>query len=421
MPLIIPKQLWSLALEEKPDSESIPFLCKDSLQMKSHAAGLSDDQTEILSAFRNRLCADEPLLDMTWFTYWRVFKKPELGPASDLPDFTEQLGADAGLPYLLIALEFVTELRKYHSSLGYPSEVTEATLQQVSSYATNHLRGTGTHGIYASQCAWLSTYLTQPYVRLGRLEFQLHPFEGGIQVWRHKRSSHILPLIDPGMIMDAEGTCILPDSSGQDEWITFLDEQADKVNGIPIHPEGYAVRHKAILTKNEWEKNLSRGDWILDIHVPAGGEMGPEKIVSSLHAALDFFSQHHSDQYPKAFILSTWFMDPKLQNILTSDSNPVRFQRMGWLYPKYMGLGSLWFVFLSKISKERIALLPETTSLQHKMKKHLLESGNWKGGGFLLLEEDARRLGPNGPFSLREQYLSNWKYVIQNHIIKEPL
>jgi hypothetical protein len=50
-------------------------------------------------------------------------------------------------------------------------------------------------------------------------------------------------------------------------------------------------------------------------------------------------------------VVNTWFMDPRLAELLPVKANPVRLQRAAYLYPVPAGQGGLWFVFLQDIDK----------------------------------------------------------------------
>ncbi|MCX7935964.1 MAG: acyltransferase domain-containing protein, partial [Planctomycetota bacterium] len=195
---------WEEAMAARPAGE-LPFLALDTLAGRIKAAGLSADRYQPLADMARTIASDPALSALAWYLFWRVFCAPEKGQPWGAPSLLKRLGNQAGLFYELLALEFPSRLYAYHRTLGYPPEVTEETIKQISSYEGNHLRGRSCPGIYERQFPWLATYLIQPYVRLGRLEYQLHPYGGGVQVWRRSSDGAVLALAEDGARVAANG------------------------------------------------------------------------------------------------------------------------------------------------------------------------------------------------------------------------
>jgi hypothetical protein len=81
-------------------------------------------------------------------------------------------------------------------------------------------------------------------------------------------------------------------------------------------------------------------------------------------------------------------MDPRLAEILPAESNPLKLQRAVHLYPTQPDPDSLWFVFLTSVTRTSPASLPAQTSLQRGLIDFLARGGSWNGGGFFMLPED---------------------------------
>ena len=114
--------------------------------------------------------------------------------------------------------------------------------------------------------------------------------------------------------------------------------------------------------------------------------MNWEAMADSLRQAMEFFTRHHPERPVAAVVLSTWFMDPQLADLLPSEANPLRLQRAGYLYPVLPWQGGLWFVFLKDTFDP--TTLPRETSLQRAIAGFLDHGGIWKGGGWFILPGD---------------------------------
>ncbi len=377
-------EYWDEAMAAKP-AGLLPFLDRESLPMRREAAGLTAEVDAALLRVMEIIQQDAALEQLAWYLHWRMLMAPEHGAPYGAPSLEKRLGEHAGAFYMLLALEWPTRLAAIHRQRGYPPEVTVETIRQIAAFAFNHQRRYGYPGIFASQFPWLATYLRDPYVRLGRLEFQLNPYGGGVNVWRRERDGAVLALAEDGVRVNAEGLRQAQNDPA-DGWCTSYAEEEAAVAGNPIDPAGYILPGTIRLSRSEWQPYLRRGDMVLNLHIPAGGGMTWEACVESFQRANVFFPQYHPEQPFNALVVWTWFMDPRLARLLPATANPLRLQRACYLYPTAPDAGGLWFVFLQPT--ENPALLPRDTSLRRALGAFLDAGGTWHGGGMFLLPED---------------------------------
>ena len=215
----------------------LPFPERDTLVARREAAGLAADADGALLAVADVLEADPVLMQLAWYLHWRVFVAPEHGVPWGAPTLETRLGALAGAFYQLLSLEFPARLTAVHRQRNYPPATTAETLQQLAAFDGNYRRGRGCPGIYANQFPWLATYLIDPYVRLGRLEFQLHSYGGGVNVWQRMGDGAVLALAEDGVRVDAEGLCLAPGAPAEEGWRTCYREEPDHGTG-PSHRSG---------------------------------------------------------------------------------------------------------------------------------------------------------------------------------------
>ena len=360
----------------------LPFLDRETLVARREAAGLAADCDARF--YRVMQCIDEEpaLAQLAWYLHWGVFIASHLGILGGAPTLTDRLGDLSGAFYQLLALSFPERLAACHQQRGYPAVVTKETIQQVVAYDSNYRRGYGCPGMYSSQFPWLAAYFRDPFVRLGRLEFQLHAYGGGVTVWRRARDGAVIALAEGGARVDAAGLQATPEA---DAWLTEYTEEDDQVIGHPIDPAGFICREAVRLSRDAWMPFLRRGDTVLDLHIPAGGQMTWEACCESFARAVDFFDRYHANQPFAALVVGTWFMDPQLATLLPAEANTLRLQRACYLYPTPPSPGGLWFVFLQPT--EQPAVLPRDTSLRRALAAFLDRGGQWHGGGMFLPRE----------------------------------
>ncbi|MEI6168101.1 MAG: acyltransferase domain-containing protein [bacterium] len=380
---------WDQAMAEMP-AGPLPFLEPADVPARRAAAGLPAERDVLLTGIAAVIDADPALRSLAWYLHWRVFVAPQHGAPWGAPSLLPRLGEQAGLFYLLLSLEFVPRLTIWHRHLGYPGTVTRQTLQQIASFEGNHLRGRGRPGIYESQFVWLATYLVDPYVRLGRFEYQLHTYGGGVSVWKRAADGQVLALAEEGTRVAADGLRLGDQAPATEGWTAWLKETPSALSGFPVDPVGRILDKPVHLDRSVWMPCFSKGATVLDLHIPAGGSMDWEAMTDSFRQALAFFQQHHADRPFAALVVNTWFMDPRLADILPAESNPLRFQRAVYLYPVPPQPDSLWFVFLGNTREP--AALRRDTSLQRRLATFLENGGTWHGGGMFVLPGDMHHL-----------------------------
>ena len=174
------------------------FLLRESWQTSREWCGIDPALDAALDAVAGRILRTPPLARLAWHYSWRVWEDSDRSFLS-VPRLETVLGENAGLFYVLIALDWVPRLRAWHRSLGIPGAVTRETCQQVASYMGNYARAFGGRpGVFMGQLSWLRQYLFHRFVRVGRFEFRLMPFDGEVEVYRHGPSGRVVALSAPG-------------------------------------------------------------------------------------------------------------------------------------------------------------------------------------------------------------------------------
>lgn len=124
---------------------------------------------------------------------------------------------------------------------------------------------------------------------------------------------------------------------------------------------------------------IKEGEDFLSVHIAEDGPLDPEEVDESLDLARDFYA----DQGIKYFYCQSWLLSPRLDRVLDESSNIIKFR------DKFTNIDT---VFDTPQAEERIfgkvledkSLYPETTSLQRKAKKAIMDGFDFGiGSGYI--------------------------------------
>lgn len=130
------------------------------------------------------------------------------------------------------------------------------------------------------------------------------------------------------------------------------------------------------------------GPVAVETHIPQGEPLNVDACLASFAQAKDFFATYFPNEMPTHFMCDSWLLSPNLAQVLDEESNIVRFMRL-WTTIPFPGDGSaqaIQRVFGFGFSREQLAVAPENTGLQRRLKAYLL------GGGSLDIVAGYRRL-----------------------------
>lgn len=71
------------------------------------------------------------------------------------------------------------------------------------------------------------------------------------------------------------------------------------------------------------EKELFKGQKVINIHIPEDGRLEYELCIQSLRNARDYFKKETN-----IFICESWLLSPKLKELLSCDNNIIKFQNL---------------------------------------------------------------------------------------------
>lgn len=126
----------------------------------------------------------------------------------------------------------------------------------------------------------------------------------------------------------------------------------------------------------EYEMTTINEKPIVSVHIPSDAIFTDEKCTESLNEAKKFFARFFPTFNGVDYMCESWLLMPELKTFLSKDSNIIKFQnRFEIKEVIYEDKEYLEWVF--KTRNCEIKDLPEKTTLQRKLKDHLLKGGKF--------------------------------------------
>ncbi len=220
---------------------------------------------------------------------------------------------------------------------------------------------------------WLFRYMNATIFDHGGLNFELKTAAKSGYYLKNKFSGEIAILSvhekihQSGMPLGSAGF-----EDEQDCFSATFEETDTAYFGHPVK-DFRTVREKERFEKADWELILSPGEDIISVHIPRNADLSPEKVKIAYKDALAITKKCYPDYQPKAFICSSWLMDPTLEKILGEKSRISQFAAPYLRFPnKSAGKEIFSFVFTPK-EGENISALPERTTLERGLKEMYLK------------------------------------------------
>jgi hypothetical protein len=329
---------------------------------------------------------------LAWHTYRRMYTLPEDNSQfNDWPELKDVLGEKAGLFFLIIAMAMVPHTKNAHEKLSVPINVTKDTCQQIRHFTDNYRRDNPDQwGLLLRQLYWLRHYPRAQIFRIGRFEYKVEAKNINIRVIKNKKNSQIKALARDGLRLNVEGYMLPVDNlpeKGEFNSTLILDEKLIKGHIVSPTSGSVSIELKTF-SLSEWEIILWKGDWVLDLHIPAGGSMTLDLCKDSFNKAFKFFDQYLPSKIAKAIICHSWVFSPVLSQIIKPKSNLIYLQEIVNLYPiPKNSRDGFFFLFGSASENAQISDFPRDTSLQRSILEYIENGNSWFGGGMFLLRE----------------------------------
>lgn len=124
----------------------------------------------------------------------------------------------------------------------------------------------------------------------------------------------------------------------------------------------------------EYEMKHIDDEIVIGIHIPSDVDFSPSAIDKSLANSSRFFSVHYPELSNAEYRCHSWLLDIQLRKMLKDSSNILNFQNRFELFDEGE-IGTDFIEWLYNTRTTDYDTLPENTSLQRNMKKHILSGG----------------------------------------------
>ena len=123
--------------------------------------------------------------------------------------------------------------------------------------------------------------------------------------------------------------------------------------------------------------NISKGDNVLEIHIPETGPLTPEECEKSISYAKEFFAEYFPEFDYKCFTCHSWLLDRSLSAFLKQESNIIKFQNMFDEIESEESDAILKYVFAWNINRRTLVKENPASSFAVKVKEHALSDGKF--------------------------------------------
>lgn len=93
--------------------------------------------------------------------------------------------------------------------------------------------------------------------------------------------------------------------------------------------DGTLLSLPAFQKDNPPHPDLTYGDKVINLHIPASGPLKMEDCRASIRAMCRFCEEFYPDYDFKAVVCSSWLLDPQFREFLPESANIVQFQKLG--------------------------------------------------------------------------------------------
>jgi hypothetical protein len=370
--------------------DGLGFLNHEYLLKYNSLLRLPEDVVNAFIQAFETIHSNEYLLRLTWLCHYILFHSKAVFPRDDLvrwPVPESIMGQNSGMFPAVILLSGMSELSQLHQRRGIPEEIIQSTLSDLLLWMNHYHDKFGVWGL--EQLAWFMNYFSGEMYRLGRLQFIPSSFSGNLIILRGKVSGKVIALSEAGIKYrgdgQRDGTNGIYDTLNS--WISYIEITPNQITGNPILPSGSALKETISLSTSQWEKVLSHGDAILEVHIPAGSKMEYAECGESFKTAVAFFERYFPEVSFKGFTCSSWLLDSQLQGILDPSSNIYKFQREFYLFPLLTDdFQTFERVFGSK--PVDFPKAPRDTSLKRAILDYVIRGNHMRAGGGFILKDD---------------------------------
>ena len=125
------------------------------------------------------------------------------------------------------------------------------------------------------------------------------------------------------------------------------------------------------------DAGVKEGDDILEIHIPAAGPLSVDECKKSIEKAKEFFAKYYPEYNYKCFTCHSWLLDSTLTEMLSEESNIIKFGKMFTVIREDKADDIITYVFRWDTTRRKVKDLYCPSSLAKKVRDHVLAGGDF--------------------------------------------
>jgi hypothetical protein len=158
----------------------------------------------------------------------------------------------------------------------------------------------------------------------------------------------------------------------------FVKEYKESYGTYGFDREWWTVRELSLkefrLGELEYELVGEDSNRFVSVHIPSDAKLEKQKCYESYKKAKSFFSEHANEYADVVYYCESWLLSSKLKELLSEDSNIIRFQS-DFIIDTVETEDTGYMKWVFKNDALSLNEVPQTTSLQRKMKAYLQSGG----------------------------------------------
>lgn len=238
------------------------------------------------------------------------------------PKISEKSEIFDTLPLFSLLYE-VPAMCKRLQEKGVPQDVIDATCNMFENQIQDHIDLYGHYGI-SHYVTWMLEFINNNILRIGRFNIEITTFGNN---------------------------CVYVEGDKL--------SVASACDSTPIPPGSRII--------------AKPGDTIISVHIPSGDKLDFDKNTEDLRRAGEIVSKCYGEY--KLFYCNSWLLDPMIKKVIGKETNMTRFADRFTRYPTESTGSSVFHYLYLTSDTENIDALPENTSMQREIKKHLQSGG----------------------------------------------
>jgi len=350
-----------------------------------------NEEYEILGKYTDLVmkAAEEIRKDEALFLYgkiWQQYRKVSTNQEFRdvlLPAFDGSVGRD--MYGVLIMFMLMPESVRFYKEHGFSREQIKAAYATIPNCLGIVERNNGIPRSNQLYFSWSMLYIYGEIFHYDGFNYNFRKFYDNLIILKNKQTNQCVSMMTKGTFH--KNGLVLGSAGAEDPEGSFEADFQEDEHAFRGHlaVDGKVSAERTVCSKAEWECILQPGDEVLGAHIPRNTDLSPEAVLRSFRGSLAFGKELFPERAPKGLVCSSWLLSADLDEMLPAESKILGFSHLFLRSPiKSNGKDLMEFVFPGH--EGALETLPETTSLQRKIKARMLSGGFVLGAAGVFLD-----------------------------------